>query len=126
MSHSYRDLVVWQKARTLAGEIYRATDHFPHSELYGLTVQMRRAGVSVASNIAEGQGRFTKGEFRQFLGQARGSLLEVETQPYIAHDLRYLSAEECRSLLIRTGEVRLLLNGLLESLRVRELGAAKV
>ena len=68
MSHSYKDLIVWQKARMLAGEIYRTSEIFPKHEVYGLTSQIRRAAISVASNIAEGQGRLTKGEFQQFLG----------------------------------------------------------
>ncbi len=75
MGHRYRDLIVWQKARTLTGEIYRVTGNFPKNEVYGLISQLRRAAISVASNIAEGQGRLTKGEFCNFLGQARGSLL---------------------------------------------------
>ena len=119
MSHSYRDLMVGQRARTLAGDVYRSTDGFPPKEVYGLTSQMRRAAVSVASNIAEGQGRLTKDEFQQFLGHARGSLLELETQIAIAVDLRYLDTAECSSLESKTLEVRRLLNGLIESLRVK-------
>ena len=76
--HKYRDLIVWQKAKVLACVVYRVTECLPKPELYGLTSQMRRAAVSVASNIAEGQGRLTKGEFVQFLGHVRGSLLELE------------------------------------------------
>jgi len=117
MSHRYKDLIVWQKAKTLAGDVYRATDSFPSNEIYGLTSQMRRAAVSVASNIAEGQGRLTKGEFQQFLGHSRGSLLELETQVEIASDLHYLNADEAVSLGVKTTEVRLLLNGLIDSLR---------
>ena len=79
MARSYRDLFVWQKAKAFAVEIYRTTDRFPKREIYGITSQLRRASVSVASNIAEGQGRLTAGEFKQFLGHARGSLLEAET-----------------------------------------------
>ena len=120
MSHSYRDLMVWQKAKRLAVETYRSTECLPKSELYGLISQMRRASVSVASNIAEGQGRLTKGEFRHFLGQARGSLLELETQVAIALDLHFLSEGQGIALQERTSEVRLLLNGLINSLRLRE------
>ncbi|MBZ5706903.1 MAG: four helix bundle protein [Acidobacteriia bacterium] len=119
MSHSYKDLIVWQRARALASAIYQITESFPRSEVYGLTSQLRRAAVSVVSNIAEGQGRLTKGEFQQFLGHARGSLLEMETQLLIAVDLTYLSHEEFRQVEPRIAEVRRLLNGLLESLRVR-------
>jgi four helix bundle protein len=119
MSHSYKDLIVWQKAKLLAGEIYRATEVFPRSETYGLTSQMRRAAISVASNIAEGQGRLTKGEFRQFLGHSRGSLLELETQLAIALDLHYLGPSELAHLETKISEVRRLLNGLIDSLRMR-------
>jgi four helix bundle protein len=117
MSRSYRDLLVWQKARGLAIEVYRATEKFPKSELYGLTSQVRRASVSIVSNIAEGQGRLTKGEFRHFLGQSRGSLLEMETQLEIASELGYVDAR-CHDLLREQAyEVLGLLNRLLASLR---------
>ena len=89
MSHKYQDLIAWQKAKVFATEIYRVTEQFPRAEVYGLTSQLRRAAVSVASNIAEGQGRLTRGEFCHFLGQASGSLLEVETQLSIAVDLSF-------------------------------------
>jgi four helix bundle protein len=123
MSHSYKDLIVWQKAKVLAGDIYRATESFPKQETYGLTSQLRRASVSVASNIAEGQGRLTKGEFQQFLGHSRGSLLELETQLAIAVDLHYLSAVELTRLEAKTAEVSRLLNGLIDSLRNRSKAA---
>ena len=84
MSHSYRDLIVWQEAKTLAVEVYRCSEAFPKHEIYGLTSQIRRSAVSIVSNIAEGQGRLTKGEFIQFLGHSRGSLLELLTQLEIA------------------------------------------
>lgn len=117
MSHSYKDLIVWRKAKELAVEVYRITEQFPRSEIYGLTSQMRRASVSVVSNIAEGQGRLTKGEFRQFLGQSRGFLLEMETQLAIVADLHYVGPDKFSGLDSRTLEVGRLLNGLLESLR---------
>jgi len=120
MARSYRDLVVWQKAKGLAVEIYRHTEHFPSSETYGLTVQLRRAGVSVASNIAEGQGRLTKGEFRQFLGHARGSVLEIDTQLEIAFELHYLSKPQYALLQQKAYEVLGLLNRLLTSLHERQ------
>jgi four helix bundle protein len=110
----YKDLVVWQKAMELVTAIYQATQTFPKEELYGLTSQLRRAAVSVPSNIAEGQGRLTRGEFRQFLGQAKGSLSELETQLLIAQNLGYL--KECSTLLGQKTEVARLLNGLLNSL----------
>ena len=113
---SYRDLVVWQKAMTLVTEVYRYTEAFPRTELYGLTSQLRRAAVSVPSNIAEGQGRSSTGEFKQFLGHARGSLLEVETQLEIAYRLKYLSEENCAILTRECSEVGRVLNGLMTSL----------
>ncbi len=87
MADSYRDLIAWQKAIRLALEVYRLTRAFPRDELYGLTSQMRRAAVSIASNVAEGKGRFSCKEFAQFLYRARGSLLELETQLFIASEL---------------------------------------
>ena len=120
MSHKYQDLIAWQKAKALAAEIYRSTDLFPRTEVYGLTSQLRRAAVSIASNIAEGQGRLTKGEFCHFLGPARGSLLELETQLSIAVDLGFLGADQFKKLEQQTSEVRRLLNGLIESMRLRK------
>ncbi len=114
MKKDFRDLIVWQKAMKMVTAIYRATQSFPDDERYGLTSQLRRAAVSVPSNIAEGQGRLTKGEFRQFLGNAKGSLSEVETQLLIARNLGYLSNPE--PLLDQTSDVARLLNGLLRSL----------
>jgi four helix bundle protein len=119
VSHSNKDLIVWQKARAFAGDIYHATEGFPAKEVYGLTSQRRRAAVSIASNIAEGQGRLTKGEFNQFLGHARGSLLELETQMSIALDLRYVNADASTELELRATESRRLLNGLIESLKAK-------
>jgi four helix bundle protein len=77
MIHSFRDLQIWQKAMQLAVAVYRLTDAFPREERYGLTSQIRRSAVSIPSNIAEGQGRTNLGEFRQFLGIARGSNCEL-------------------------------------------------
>ncbi len=91
MRQSYKDLIAWTKAMELVTEIYRITQGVPKEEVYGLTSQIRRAAVSLPSNIAEGQGRLSKGEFQQFLGQARGSLMEVETQTLIAVNLGYLN-----------------------------------
>jgi four helix bundle protein len=84
---SFRDLLVWQRSIELAAEVYRLSRTFPREELYGMSAQMRSAAVSVGSNIAEGQGRLTRGEFRQFLGIARGSNCELQTQLEIAKTL---------------------------------------
>ena len=117
MARSYRELLVWQKARALAVQIYRATESFPRTETYGLTSQIRRAAVSVVSNIAEGQGRLTSGEFSHFLGQARGSLLEVDAQLAIAMDLNFIKTIEYDNLAQDLYQVLGLLNRLIDSLR---------
>ena len=118
MAYSYRQLIAWQKAKALAVQIYSLSEKFPSSEQYGLTNQVRRAAVSVASNIAEGQGRLTPGEFRQFLGHARGSVLELQTQLAIALDLHYLTPESFREAERHSEEVLRLVNGLLSALHV--------
>ena len=87
---SHHDLVAWQVALDLVESVYRLTDRFPPSERFGLTAQIRRAAVSVPSNLAEGAGRIGNREFLRFLGIARGSLSEVETQLNIAHRLGYV------------------------------------
>jgi four helix bundle protein len=115
MGRSYKDLVAWQKSMDLVTATYRATAGFPRDELFGLTSQLRRAAVSIPSNIAEGQGRLSEKEFRHFLGQARGSLMEVETQPQIAENLGYLQKELTASLLQSCAEVGRIRNGLLAS-----------
>ena len=117
MSRTYRELLVWKKSKALAVAIYGCSEKFPRSEVYGLTSQIRRAAVSVASNIAEGQGRLTKGEFRQFLGHARGSLLELDTQLAIACDLNYMTQPEYQKLDGEAYQVLGLLNRLMESLK---------
>lgn len=95
---------------------YRATSSFPKEEQFGLTSQLRRAAVSIPSNIAEGQGRLSENEFRHFLGQARGSLMEVETQLQIAQNLGYLQPVQTNELLKACAEVGRILNGLLASI----------
>lgn len=90
---SFRDMVVWQKAVAMSLAVYKLTSKFPDSERFGLTNQSRRAAVSVASNIAEGYGRATKGEYLQFLGHARGSNFELQTQLTISHALGFGSDE---------------------------------
>jgi four helix bundle protein len=116
---SYRDLIAWQKSIELVLEIYRCTEVFPKTETYGLISQLRRAAISVPSNIAEGHERISTGEFRQFLGRALGSLMEIETQIIVAERLGYLDKEKSMQLLERTAEVGKILNGLLRSLATR-------
>ncbi len=113
----YEDLIVWQKAVDLVVETYRATKAFPREEVYGLTAQIRRAVVSIPSNIAEGQGRGSTGEFKQFLGHARGSLFELRTQLVIAEKLGYLNVSDAEKLKSAATEVGRILNGLLTSLK---------
>jgi four helix bundle protein len=117
MVQSYRDLVAWNKSMDLVTEIYQVTEKFPKEELFGLMSQLRRAAVSIPSNIAEGKGRLSKGEFRQFLGNARGSLAEVETQIIIAQNLAYLDEAETKRLLTQVEEVGKILNGLLSAVK---------
>jgi four helix bundle protein len=93
MGESYRDLIVWQRSIQMTVAVYKLTAAFPKEEIYGLTSQLRRAAVSVASNIAEGYGRSSTGEYRQFLGMARGSLLEVQTQLVITRELVFGNPE---------------------------------
>jgi four helix bundle protein len=117
MGGTYRDLEAWQCARALVVEIYRSTASFPREEMFGLTSQLRRAAVSVASNIAEGKGRFSDRELSQFLSVSRGSVFEIETQVTIALDLGFLTESQSQTLLKRCGEVGRLLNGLIKAVR---------
>jgi four helix bundle protein len=118
MSGSYRDLKAWQYAIELVTQIYACTRGFPTDELYGLTSQLRRASVSVASNIAEGKGRSSDRELVHFLHQARGSLFEVETQLTIAHRLKYLTPTQADDLSAPAGQLARALNGLITALKV--------
>ena len=119
----YQDLEVWQKAMDLVVETYRLTKTFPSDERFGLIAQLRRASVSVPSNIAEGRGRFGLGGFLYHLSIATGSLMEVETQFLISERLEYLTPSEARKVLERTAEVRRLLAGMVRALRTKQAGA---
>jgi four helix bundle protein len=114
---SYRDLRIWQEAVELALVVYRATAGFPKHELYGLTSQIRRAAVSIPSNIAEGKGHYADGDFRRFLLHARGSLLELQTQIVIAQRLEYLTEEQAATLTQITDDLGRGLKGLIQSVR---------
>jgi four helix bundle protein len=116
-SSTFRDLRVWRDAMELTTEIYRGTAKFPKHELYGLSQQIRRAAISVPSNIAEGKGHRSDKEFTHFLYHARGSLLELQTQLFIAEELQYLSKEEGQRLLSMAEGVGRALSGLINSLR---------
>ena len=116
---SYCELIVWQKAMDLVQEVYAATRNFPREEIYGLTSQLRRAAVSVPSNIAEGRGRKSTNEFLHHLSIAYGSLMELETQLMIAERLDYLEQRDVARMTERTAEVGRLLNGLSNSLSTK-------
>jgi len=111
---TYKELDVWIKSRSLVKEIYIVTSSLPKEEIYGLVSQMRRAAVSVTSNIAEGYGRQYRKETIQFLHISRGSLYEMETQLYICTDLNYLSEEKVNTIILLIEETRKLLNGLIK------------
>jgi four helix bundle protein len=117
MASSFRDLRVWQEAMQLTIAVYKSTANFPRHEVYGLSQQLRRAVVSVPSNIAEGKGQNTDPAFCKFLFHARCSLLEVQTQLMIAQELEYLAKDESSRLLGFAAGVGRSLSGLINSLR---------
>jgi len=123
MGQSFKDLIVWQKAIALTIAIYKLTESLPPSERFGLTNQLRRAAVSVASNIAEGYGRSTRGEYIQFLGNARGSNCEVETQLVIVASLGFGSDANRATAERLCADVSRLLRGLMHSLRTSPSGS---
>jgi four helix bundle protein len=117
MPSSFRDPRVWNEAMSFVLEIYRATEQFPRHELYGLSQQLRRAAVSVPSNIAEGKGHRSDREFVHFLLHARGSLLEVQTQIMIAHELQYIEPARSQGLLSSADAIGRSLNSLISAMR---------
>lgn len=119
---NYRDLQVWRQALDWAEAIYEATAHWPRDERFGLISQIRRATVSVASNIAEGAARRSTGEFIQFVGMARGSLAEAETQLLLAQRLDYLPQSDAQALLAASSEISRMLVALTGSLVRRKSG----
>jgi four helix bundle protein len=116
MGQAFRDLVVWKKSMLLAAAVYELTREFPREEMYGLTSQIRRSAVSVPSNIAEGHGRLTVGEFKQFLGIARGSNYEIQTQLELAKLLKFGNLEQIERAASLSHEVGKMVWALLESL----------
>lgn len=117
MGDSFKDLLVWQRAIELTTAVYQFTATFPPSEQFGLTNQLRRASVSVASNIAEGYGRNSRGEYLQFLGHARGSNFEVETQLLIAQKLQFGKAQQGKQACALSNEVGRMLVALMKKLQ---------
>ena len=118
-NRNYADLIAWQKAMNFAESVYRVTKTLPQRETYGLASQMRRAAVSIPSNIAEGEGRGTPGQFLHMLAVSYGSLRELETQVILAGRLRLVSDDDRHQTIEQCAEVGRLLNGLMKSLRRR-------
>ena len=116
MIKNYRDLIVWQKAMKQATEIYQLVKKLPKEELYALSDQMRRAAVSVPSNIAEGHSRNSLKEYLQFLSVAKGSNAELQTQCLLCEALGYISEAELRKVLSLSDEISKMLNTLIQSL----------
>jgi four helix bundle protein len=116
MAQDYRDLIVWQKAVDLTVCVYQLTRAFPRDEVYGLISQMRRAAVSVASNIAEGRGRLNAGEFRQSLGFAQGSIYELQTQILVARRLGMASHDSLNGADSLSNEVSKMLGAFIQTL----------
>jgi len=119
-TQSYKDLVVWQKGIELAKLIYKVTAQFPGEEKFGLVSQMRRAAVSIPSNIAEGQARHTTGEFIQFISHGEGSVTELETQIILVVELEFCAKNAVLSACELLDEIRRMLNGLRRKLATRQ------
>ncbi len=119
---SYKDLVVWQKGITLVKLVYQLTRSFPADEKFGLISQMRRAAVSVPSNLAEGHARNTTAEFIQFISHAEGSLAELETQVIVAVELELCTSAQVQTLHVLIEEVQKMTNALRRSLASRKQG----
>ena len=118
--HSYQDLVVWQKAMTLAAVCYRKTRSFPRSEVFGLTAQIRRAAASIPANIAEGYGREHTGSYIHHLRISQGSLKELETHVLLAQTVELMDSEDAQQVLDASEEVGKLLRSLIRALQDRE------
>ena len=119
-TRSFKDLVVWQKGIALAKVVYRITQAFPTDEKFGLDSQMRRAAISIPSNIAEGQARHTTGEFIQFISHAEGSPAELDTQLILGLELQFCRDRASSPAIELIGELRRMLNGLRRTLAARQ------
>jgi len=113
---SYRDLIVWRDGVDIATDIYKLTNSFPKEETYGLSSQLRRAAVSIASNIAEGYGRNTTGSYVQFLKTARGSINEIETQLEISCRIGLTSSERIEQVLGKADKLGRMISSLVRSI----------
>lgn len=125
MPQDVHDLIVWRRAIELAIAVYKLTQHFPKEDIYGLTLQMERASVSVASNIAEGRGRLNPAEFRQFLGQAQDSLFELRTQLVVARRLGFAASADFGNAESLSEEISKMLISLINKVRVRKRTASR-
>ena len=114
---SYKDLIVWQKSMELVAKVYRITLELPAAEQWGLVSQMRRAAVSIPSNIAEGYGRQATGEYRHHLSISRGSLLELETQVLLCEKLGYLEARSTKAMEAEIEQISKMMRSLINKLR---------
>lgn len=121
LQRGYKDLQVWQKSMDFVDAVYAATKTFPKDEVYGLTAQLRRCAVSVASNLAEGCSRSSTRDFIRFVEISYGSLAEAETQIYIANRQKYIADDVMDKLLEQAGEIGRMLNGLIGSLNKKLL-----
>ncbi|MBS1493160.1 MAG: four helix bundle protein [Bacteroidetes bacterium] len=115
--HDYKKLNVWKESIELITEVYKTTSEFPSTEKFGLISQINRCAVSIASNIAEGAGRNTDGEFRQFLGTSKGSSYELETQLIVSNNLGYISIEELNILIEKLEYDQKMIHNLIKSLK---------
>ncbi len=118
-TRSYKDLIVWQKGIALAKLIYQLTKKFPSEEKFGLVAQMRRAAVSISSNVAEGQARHTTGEFIQFISHAEGSVAELDTQLILSIELKFCNSVTAEPTFALINEIRRMLNALRRKLAAR-------
>jgi four helix bundle protein len=121
----FTELLVWQRSMGLARSVYGITEHFPKQEMFGLCSQLRRAAVSVPSNIAEGHGRLSDQLFRTFLAQARGSLFEVQTQLMLSADLGFIGRDRSDVLVDECAQITMMLNGLLKTLERKPVSAKR-
>jgi len=115
--HNFKELKVWKKSRELVKDIYLEVSHFPNDEKFGLSSQMKRAAVSIPSNIAEGAGRNTKKDFARFLNISLGSAYELETQLILSFDLGIINKEQLDKITNTINEVQKMIHGLLKSLQ---------
>lgn len=114
---TFRDLKIWQKSMNLVTQIYKETESFPESERYGLISQIRRSAVSIPSNIAEGYGRNSGGDFKRFLNISMGSLFEIQTQLQIAQNLKYLDTKENERLYNLSREIERMMSSFIRSIQ---------